>query len=102
MDRKTSSSFFILAFMLFNWWHYRNCSKYLIKSNIPTIESVKPYTPFELQGRDIYVREGCYICHSQMIRPFRSETERYGEYSKAENLFMIILSNGDQNELDRI
>lgn len=56
---------------------------FLIKSNIPTIESVKPYTPLELQGRDIYIREGCNNCHSQMIRPFRSETERYGEYSKA-------------------
>jgi len=56
---------------------------YLIKSNVPTISSVKPYTPLELEGRDIYVREGCYVCHSQMIRPFRSETERYGEYSKA-------------------
>ncbi len=56
---------------------------FLIKSNVPTISSVKPYTPLELQGRDIYVREGCYLCHSQMIRPFRSETERYGEYSKA-------------------
>ncbi len=56
---------------------------FLIKSNIPTISSVKPYTPLELEGRDIYVREGCYVCHSQMIRPFRSETERYGEYSKA-------------------
>jgi cytochrome c oxidase cbb3-type subunit I/II len=54
-----------------------------IKSNIPTISSVKPYTPLELQGRDIYIREGCVSCHSQMIRPFRSETERYGEYSKA-------------------
>ncbi len=56
---------------------------FLIKNNVPTIASVKPYTPLELQGRDIYVREGCYVCHSQMIRPFRSETERYGEYSKA-------------------
>jgi cytochrome c oxidase cbb3-type subunit I/II len=56
---------------------------YLIKSNIPTIASVKPYTPLELQGRDIYIREGCVSCHSQMVRPFRSETERYGEYSKA-------------------
>jgi len=56
---------------------------FMIKSNIPTIASVKPYTPLELQGRDLYVREGCYLCHSQMIRPFRSETERYGEYSKA-------------------
>ncbi len=56
---------------------------YLIKSNIPTIESVKPYTPLELQGRDVYISEGCVECHSQMVRPFRSETERYGEYSKA-------------------
>jgi cytochrome c oxidase cbb3-type subunit I/II len=56
---------------------------FLVKSNIPTIASVKPYTPLELQGRDIYIREGCYTCHSQMIRPFRSETARYGEYSKA-------------------
>lgn len=56
---------------------------FLISSNVPTIASVKPYTPLELEGRDIYVREGCYTCHSQMVRPFRSETERYGEYSKA-------------------
>lgn len=56
---------------------------YLIKSNIPIIATVKPYTPLELQGRDIYIKEGCYNCHSQMIRPFRSETERYGEYSKS-------------------
>lgn len=56
---------------------------FLVKSNIPTISSVKPYTPLELEGRDIYIREGCNNCHSQMIRPFRSETERYGEYSKA-------------------
>jgi cytochrome c oxidase cbb3-type subunit I/II len=56
---------------------------YLIKTNVPTIASVKPYTPLELQGRDIYVREGCYTCHSQQVRPFRSETERYGEYAKA-------------------
>jgi cytochrome c oxidase cbb3-type subunit I/II len=57
---------------------------FTIKSNIPTISSVKPYTPLELQGRDIYIREGCNNCHSQMVRPFRSETERYrGEYSKA-------------------
>jgi len=56
---------------------------FTIKSNVPTISSVKPYTPLELQGRDVYIREGCVNCHSQMIRPFRSETERYGEYSKA-------------------
>ncbi len=54
-----------------------------ISSNVPTIASVKPYTPLELQGRDIYIREGCSNCHSQTVRPFRSETERYGEYSKA-------------------
>ena len=54
-----------------------------IEGNIPKISSVKPYTPLELEGRDIYIREGCYNCHSQMIRPFRSETERYGEYSKS-------------------
>ncbi|MDR6560762.1 MULTISPECIES: cytochrome-c oxidase, cbb3-type subunit I [unclassified Arcicella] len=55
----------------------------MVKSNVPTIASVMPYTPLELQGRDLYIREGCVSCHSQMIRPFRSETERYGEYSKA-------------------
>lgn len=54
----------------------------MVKSNIPTIASVKPYTPLELEGRDLYIREGCNNCHSQMIRPFRSEVVRYGEYSK--------------------
>ena len=56
---------------------------FLIKSNVPTITNVKPYTPLELQGRDVYISEGCYNCHSQMIRPFRYEVARYGEYSKA-------------------
>jgi cytochrome c oxidase cbb3-type subunit I/II len=56
---------------------------FLVKSNIPTISSVQPYTPLELQGRDLYIREACNSCHSQLVRPFRSETERYGEYSKA-------------------
>ncbi len=55
----------------------------LIDENVPKIEAVKPYTPLELQGRDLYIREGCLGCHSQMIRPFRSETARYGEYSKS-------------------
>ncbi len=55
----------------------------MVKSNIPTIAAVKPYTPLELQGRDIYIREGCVGCHSQMIRPFRSEVVRYGDYSKS-------------------
>jgi cytochrome c oxidase cbb3-type subunit I/II len=53
-----------------------------IKSNIPTIDTVTPYSPLELEGRDIYVKEGCYTCHSQMVRPFRWETDRYGDYSK--------------------
>jgi cbb3-type cytochrome c oxidase subunit II len=55
---------------------------FLIKSNVPTIATVKPYTPLELAGRDLYIAEGCFNCHSQMIRPFRHETERFGEYSK--------------------
>ncbi|MEZ4920031.1 MAG: cytochrome-c oxidase, cbb3-type subunit I [Saprospiraceae bacterium] len=54
-----------------------------VESQVPKIESVKPYSPLELTGRDIYIREGCVGCHSQMIRPFRAETARYGEYSKS-------------------
>jgi cytochrome c oxidase cbb3-type subunit I/II len=57
---------------------------FLVKENVPTISAVKPYTPLELEGRDLYIREGCNTCHSQMVRPFRSEELRYqGEYSKA-------------------
>ena len=55
----------------------------IVKSNVPTIKSVKPYTPLELYGRDIYIREGCYNCHSQLVRPLRFETARYGDYSKS-------------------
>ena len=55
----------------------------LVDDNVPKIASVKPYTPLELEGRDLYIREGCLGCHSQMIRPFRYETARYGEYSKS-------------------
>jgi cytochrome c oxidase cbb3-type subunit I/II len=55
----------------------------LVRANVPTIASVKPYTPLEVEGRDLYIREGCVGCHSQMVRPMRAETERYGEYSKA-------------------
>ncbi len=55
---------------------------FLVKGNVPTIASVKPWTPLELEGRDIYVREGCYTCHSQMVRPFRDEVARYGDYSR--------------------
>lgn len=54
-----------------------------IKSTVEKVDGVRPYTPLELAGRDIYVREGCYNCHSQMIRPFRDEIERYGHYSLA-------------------
>jgi cytochrome c oxidase cbb3-type subunit I/II len=55
---------------------------FLIRSNVPTISTVRPYTPLELAGRDLYVANGCYNCHSQMIRPMVGETKRYGEYSK--------------------
>jgi cytochrome c oxidase cbb3-type subunit I/II len=54
----------------------------LIRSNIPSISSVRPYTPLEVEGRDLYIREGCVGCHSQMVRPMRAETVRYGDYSK--------------------
>ena len=54
-----------------------------IDNTIEEVEGMRPYTPLELAGRDIYVREGCYVCHSQMIRPFRDEVERYGHYSLA-------------------
>jgi cytochrome c oxidase cbb3-type subunit 2 len=56
---------------------------YLLESTIEDVEGVRPYSPLELMGRNIYVREGCYTCHSQMIRPFRDEAERYGHYSLA-------------------
>jgi cytochrome c oxidase cbb3-type subunit I/II len=70
----------------------------MVKSNIPTIASVKPYTPLELEGRDLYIREGCVGCHSQMVRPFRSEVERYGRKPKPENSFTITHSYGDLKE----
>jgi len=54
-----------------------------IDNTIEKVEGMRPYTPLELAGRDIYIREGCYVCHSQMIRPFRDEVERYGHYSLA-------------------
>ena len=54
----------------------------LMETNLPTISTVTPYTPLELTGRDLYIREGCVSCHSQQIRPFRDEIERYGDYSK--------------------
>jgi len=56
---------------------------FFIKETVEKVEGVRPYSPLELRGRDIYVREGCYLCHSQMIRPFRDEALRYGHYSLA-------------------
>ncbi len=56
---------------------------FYLKNTIEKIEGMRPYTPLELAGRDVYIREGCYVCHSQMIRPFRDEVERYGHYSLA-------------------
>ncbi len=56
---------------------------FYLKNTIETVDGVRPYTPLELAGRNIYVREGCYNCHSQMIRPLRDEVERYGHYSLA-------------------
>ncbi|MDE3823114.1 cytochrome-c oxidase, cbb3-type subunit II [Sinorhizobium meliloti] len=56
---------------------------FYLENTIEKVEGMRPYSPLELAGRDIYVREGCYVCHSQMIRPFRDEVERYGHYSLA-------------------
>jgi cytochrome c oxidase cbb3-type subunit 2 len=61
---------------------------FFLKDTIPPLKEVKPYPALALEGRDIFIREGCYNCHSQMIRPFRAETERYGPYSKpAESMY---------------
>ena len=61
---------------------------FYLKSTIEVVDGVRPYTPLELTGRNVYVREGCYLCHSQMIRPLRDEVERYGHYSlAAESMF---------------
>jgi cytochrome c oxidase cbb3-type subunit 2 len=56
---------------------------FFVQNTIEKVDGMRPYTPLELAGRDIYIREGCYVCHSQMIRPFRDEVERYGHYSLA-------------------
>lgn len=56
---------------------------FLVETTIERVDGIRPYTPLELAGRDIYVREGCYTCHSQMVRPFRDELERYGHFSLA-------------------
>jgi len=67
----------VITASLFEW-----LPMFLIRSNVPTIATVKPYTALEVAGRDVYIAEGCYNCHSQMIRPIWAETQRYGEYSK--------------------
>ncbi|MCW9016114.1 MAG: cbb3-type cytochrome c oxidase subunit II, partial [Kangiellaceae bacterium] len=56
---------------------------FFLKDTTEPVEGLKPYTALQLEGRDVYIREGCSTCHSQMIRPFRAETERYGHYSVA-------------------
>jgi cytochrome c oxidase cbb3-type subunit I/II len=83
LERKPLTFTFISLFVILVGGIIEIVPMLSIKSNIPTITSVKPYTPLELEGRDIYIKQGCVGCHSQMIRPFRSETERYGEYAKA-------------------
>ena len=83
IERKPVMFFFVTMVVILIGGLVEFLPVFTIKSNIPTIASVHPYTPLELEGRNIYIREGCNNCHSQMIRPFRSETERYGEYSKA-------------------
>jgi cytochrome c oxidase cbb3-type subunit I/II len=83
LERKPVQFFILATIAIFIGGIVEFIPTFMIRTNIPTILSVRPYTPLELEGRDIYIREGCYVCHSQMIRPFRSETERYGEYSKA-------------------
>ena len=75
---------------------------FLIKSNIPTIASVKPYTPLELQGRDIYIREACNSCHSQLVVHSEVKQKDMVNTQKLANMFTIILSSGDQNEPDLI
>ncbi len=83
LERKPVPMFIATFVVIFVGGAFEIVPMYLIESNVPTITNVKPYTPLELHGRDIYVSEGCYTCHSQLVRPFRSEVERYGEYSKA-------------------
>jgi cytochrome c oxidase cbb3-type subunit I/II len=80
-ERK-SLMFTVLVFLTVSASAFELVPTFLIQSNVPTIATVKPYSPLELAGREIYISEGCYNCHSQMVRPFRAETERYGDYSK--------------------
>ena len=72
-----------------------------LENTIEEVDGMRPYSPLELAGRDIYIREGCYVCHSQMIRPMRDEVERYGHYSLAAESMYDTRSNGAQSALDR-
>lgn len=87
IERKPIQMMVLAVLMILVGTAFELIPTFLVKSNVPTIASVKPYTPLELEGRDIYMKEGCYTCHSQMIRPFRSEVLRYDpqdlEYSKS-------------------
>ena len=108
MVRKNAIIF--LTFIIFrgisNWRYGRNYPYINCKDNVPTIASVKPYTPLELEGRDLYIREGCNACHTQMIRPFRDEVVRYNGKTvntlKLVNLFMTDHSYGVLEELSQI
>ena len=73
-----------------------------IDNTIEKVDGMRPYTPLEQAGRDIYIREGCYTCHSQMIRPFRDEVERYGHYSLAAESMYDHPFNGGRNGPGRI
>src|ERR1700749_695529 len=75
---------------------------FYLKSTIEVVDGVRPYTPLELAGRNIYVREGCYLCHSQMIRALRDEVERYGHYSLAAKACTIIRSSGARSARGQI
>jgi len=72
---------------------------FYLKSTIEKVDGVRPYSPLELAGFNIYVREGCYTCHSQMIRPLRDEVERYGHYSLAAESMYITPSSGDRSAM---
>jgi cytochrome c oxidase cbb3-type subunit 2 len=75
---------------------------FYLENTIEKVEGMRPYSPLELAGRNIYIREGCYLCHSQMIRPFRDEVERYGHYSWRRNRCTTIRSSGARSGPGRI
>ena len=75
---------------------------FTIESTIERVQGMRPYTPLELAGRNIYVREGCYLCHSQQVRPFKDEVERYGHYSlAAESMFDHPFQWGSKRKIGR-